>query len=451
MQLVGGVMTAIVAGYGFIFMISVGLSGGRGDGAGSMMLWVLLILGSSLARSAAHKRAGDRLLHDGSGTPAQALGRYLLFAAIQTGVVAMAMLVEGAPSELLVTLILVLAAWPVALLIIAKPMIEEFGGAVPMGDDKGFEGAAILLLIFGSIGLCIGAVMLFGWLEWPSEMKSQLLGVGMLAAYVMLIIRSVLHLRAGIRGVSATHMNQTADAVAKYAQFGVVASVVVAAVLFLAFVTSMGDRAPGAAMFLMMVMVAMVAWVLLVWPLAVRRFFGERQFSLMLDARESNRQLSPDRGLPTLGWLLLAFGVFALASGLGNVISGEMGGDDGMSRGDNPFAGMLGMLGNVGEKSAWFGIGVAAVQVWAGVELVRMTPRYKIAGIAYGAAASAVAAYMYLPMLSDLMGGGMAMVQNPMVAMSLASVAMAFVMPISTLVFVQRKLHDPGALGRTFE
>ena len=451
MQLVGGVMTAIVSCYGFMALIAVGLSGGRGE-SGSMMLWLLVILGTSIARSMAHKKAGDRLVHDGPGTPAGALGRYFVFAAVQTGAVALAMIVNSAPSELMMMLVLILGAWPVVLLVLAKPMLAEFGDAVPMGDDKGFEGASILLLIFSCIGLCIGGVMLLGWLEWPSELKSQLMGVGMLAAFVLLVIRSSLHLRAGIRGVSATHMGQTSDAVAKYAQFGVLASVIVGGILFLSFVTTMGDRAPGAAMFLMLVMVAMVMWVLLVWPLAVRRFFGDRQFSTMLDARESNRQLSPDRGLPTLGWLLLAFGSYVLAASLGTLIMGDFGGDGEMrmSRG-NPLSQFTGLIGSAGDKSPWFTVSVAALQVWAGVELVRMTPRYKIAGIVYGALAAGVALYVHMPMLSGLMRGGMGMLENPLAAMALASVAMALVVPIATLIFIRRPLHDPNALVRTFE
>jgi hypothetical protein len=454
MQLVGGVMTAIVSCYGFMFLIAVGLSGGRRGAGGAMMLWLLAILGTSVARSMAHKKAGDRLLHDGPGTPASALGRYFVLAAVQTGVVALAMIVEGAPSQLMIALVLMLGAWPLALLLLAKPMLAEYGDAVPMGDDKGFEGASILLLIFASIGLCIGGIMLLGWLEWPSELKSQLIGVGMLAAYVLLVIRSSLHLRAGIHGVSATHMAQTSDAVAKYAQFGVIASVVIGGILFLAMVTSMGDRAPGAAMFLMMVMVAMVTWVLLVWPLAVRRFFGDRQFSTMIDARESNRQLSPDRGLPTLGWLLLAFGSYALATGLGGLLLSDFADDGGMRRmmrGGNPLGQMMGLIGNVGDKSPWFGIGVAAVQVWAGVEMIRMSPRYKIAGIAYGALATGVALYVYMPMIKGLMRGGTELLENPLMGLMFASVAMALVVPIATLVFIRRPLHDPNALVRTFE
>ena len=77
MQLVGGVMTAVVACYGMLFLFAMMLSGGSGGGlAGKMMLWLLVLLGISLARSIAHRSAGNRLLYDGPGTPARALVRY---------------------------------------------------------------------------------------------------------------------------------------------------------------------------------------------------------------------------------------------------------------------------------------------------------------------------------------------------------------------------------------
>jgi hypothetical protein len=112
---------------------------------------------------------------------------------------------------------------------------------------------------------------------------------------------------------------------------------------------------------------------------------------------------------------------------------------------------MMGLIGNVGGKSPWFGIATAALQVWAGVELIRLTPRYKIAGMVFGGVAAAVALYVYLPMLDALMGGGLAMLSNPLAAMGFASVAMALVVPVATIVFVQRKVRDPKALAQTFE
>lgn len=456
MQLVGGIMTAIVGCYGMIMLIALLQAGGRGA-PGTILVWLLAVLGTSLARSVTHAAAGRRLLYEGPGTPGSALKRYLTVSAVQVAVVAIGMLANDAPGGLMLALVLILGAWPAALLFIAKPKIDTYGETVPMADDKGFEGASILLLIFGSIGVLIGAVMVMGWLSMPGEMKTSLMGIGMLVAFGMLAARSVFHLRAGIRGASATHMAETADAAAKYSNFGVIASLVAGGVFLVAMISEMGKaRGAGGVMILMLIMVTMITWMLLVWPLTVRRFFGDRQFATMIAERGPSLQQSSDRGLPTLGWLLLAFGSYALAAGLATVLMGDMFGDDRamrrMARGGNPLGELMGLMGNVGGKSPWFGITTAALQVWAGVELIRMTPRYKIAGLAFGGVATAIALYVWLPVLGQLLDGGAAMLTNPMIGgVMFASVGMALVVPVATIIFVQRKVRDPKALATTFE
>jgi hypothetical protein len=278
------------------------------------------------------------------------------------------------------------------------------------------------------------------------------MGVGMFVAFVMLTIRSVLHLRAGMKGSSATLMAETAEAAGKYASFGVIASVVSGGVFLIAMVAAMGGRGGGGngmVMMLMLFMVVMITWVLLVWPLTVKRFFGDRQFATMIDEKAPSQQSSSDRGLPTLGWLLLAFGAYAFASGIGGLLIGD-GGEDGGMRG-NPMGEMMGMLGNVGGKSAWFGIVTAVFQIWAGVELIALSPRFKIAGMVFGGIASAIALYVYLPLMGDLMSGGMAMLSNPLMGMMFAQVMMALVIPVATFIFVHRKVRDARALAQTFE
>jgi len=453
MQLVGGVMTAVVASYGMIMLIALLQAGGRGA-PGSIILFLLAVLATSIARSVMHAAAGRRLCYEGPGTPLSALKRYVTMSFVQTGVVCVGLMVNDAPGGIMMALALILAAWPIVLLIVAKPKIEEFGDAVPMADDKGFEGASILLLVFGSIGVGIGAIMLMGWLDWPGEMKGSLLGMGMLVAFVMLLIRSILHLRAGARGVKATLLAETAEAAGKYASFGVVAAMVAGGVFLIGMISQMGEaRGAGGVMMLMLFMVVMITWVLLVWPLAVKRFFGDRQFATMVEERGPSAQLSADRGLCTLGWLLLAFGTYALASGFGSLLMGDMGDDGGFrrGRGDNPFEQMMGLMGNVGGKSPWFGIATAALQMWAGIELIRLTPRYKIAGMVFGGVAAAIALYIYLPMIGDMAQGGLAMISNPLAGMSFASIAMALVVPIMTFIFVQRKVRDSAQLAKTFE
>ena len=79
-----------------------------------------------------------------------------------------------------------------------------------------------------------------------------------------------------------------------------------------------------------------------------------------------------------------------------------------------------------------------------------MKPLYRHAGMAYGFAASAVALYTYLPALDALTRQSAAVVANPLGIAGLAMVATALVIPVATLVLVQRKLIDPDAVADAF-
>jgi hypothetical protein len=449
MQLVGGLMTAVFGSYGFMTLIAVLQAGGRGGLPGTVILFMLAILGTSIARSVCHSAAGRRICYEGPGTPMSAMKRYYTMAFIQTGVIAFGLLVNDAPGGLVMGLIVLLIAWPLTLIFIANPKLREFGDAVPMADDKGFAGASILMLIFGAIGVCIGAMLVLGWTEM-GPFKTRPIGLAFLAASVMLTVRAVFHVRAGVKGSSATLMADTASAAEKYANFGTIAAVVTGGALLVAgFAESggRGGRGGGVAMFMVLAGVAMLTWVLLVWPVAIKKFFGARQFSTLMEGQSV--QASSDRGLPALGWLLVAFGSFAIAKMLADLIMGDMGDSRSMRRGGNPFGEFADLLSTGGNK--WLNFGAAVVQLWAGVELIMMTSRYKIAGIVYGVVAGGIALYTYLPMIDALSRGGAGMAMNPLAGIGFALVAVALVVPVATLVFVQRKVTDHKAVAKAFE
>lgn len=446
MQLVGGVTTAVAAAYLAMFLIAL-LEAGSMGGDGGVLLWFLVVLVASVARSIAHRNAGDRLLFDGEGTPASALSRYLVLSMIQTAVVCVALLANHARAEWLLAVVLVLGAWPLALALIARPMVAELGDRAPMAVDGGLDGASILLLVLGAIGVGLGAIMLLGWLEVPAASKWKNVGLALFGSGVLLTIRSVLHLRAGLRGTTGDDVAQTFEAAERYAGFGMIAGLVAGGLLFVAMVGELPSGRPMATM-VVLVMGVMVAWMLVVWPSAVRRFSRHRQLAA-LDGNLPLRARARDRGLPALGWLLLAFGAYSLATGLSAALLG--GGTPGaQGGGDNPVAALGGALGDTSRSSIWLGIGVAALQTWAGAELVRMRPGYRTAGMAYGLAATGVALYTYLPVLGALTRQSAGVVANPLGIASFATVATALVIPVATLVLVQRKLVDPDAVADTF-
>jgi hypothetical protein len=446
MQLVGTVMTAIVTSYGVLTLIimmqsSRGMGGGPG---GKETMFLLLLIASSVLRSLAHRAAGTRLLYDGPGTPASAIKRYLGASGIQIAVVCGFMLMENAPGKMVGVLFLILAAWPIALSILALPNLQRFE-SVPMAEDKGFEGAAILMLILGSIGLAASIILLLTWTEYPSEVKTELIGIGMLVTYIMLTIRSAFHVRAGFRGVAETHLDRAVEAAGKYADFGVIAAFVAGGAILLGFMGLPGSPG-GIGMIVMMMMVVMISWSLLAWPLIVRRFFSERQFADLLAGGEApQHRRSPDHGLATLGWLLVALGAFYLAVNLAGVIMEDFGGG-GRRRGmgGDPMSELFAMMGNASDKSPWWQVGSSALQLWAGIELCRMTDRHKIVGTIYGVGAAVVALYINLPMLEGLMKGGFEMAMNPLAGAGLGGVAIQLVIPVATLILVNRKARGDG-------
>lgn len=446
MQLVGGLMTALAAGY--LMMIFVMLSSSSGGiGNGGLIVWFVAVLGASLVRSVAHSQAGAALIDETAGAPATSLSRYITLAFVQIGVVCVALLANDAKFDWVVFTVLILGAWPLALLVVASPMVKELGGRAPMASDGGLDGVSILMLLFGIIGLGTALIMMLGWLELPSPAKGKLIGLAMLVSIGLLAIRSFLHVQAGARGTTSTDANATLSAAAGYARFGSLVSVVVAVLFVLAILDAMPKgQADGTMM--MLVFGAMLGGFLLAWPRALGGYVRHRQL-LAISGPGGLHARSADRGLPALGWLLLAFGVFALASGLATALVGDLNGGEG-GRGRDPFEALGGLLGSGQSDKLWLGIAIAGLETWAGAELVRMTPRYRTAGLVYGLAASAVALYTYLPVLDNVARQSSAVMGNPLAAAAFTSIAMSLVIPVATVFLVQRKLVDADRLASTF-
>ena len=192
--------------------------------------------------------------------------------------------------------------------------------------------------------------------------------------------------------------------------------------------------------------VSVTVYMLLSWPLIVRRFFAERQFADILagDAAPLH-QRAPDLGLTALGWLLLAMGSMAVAQAVPALFaSNPM--DQLMSRGGG--GGMESLFTQLSSfavptlgRPAWWLVGLSGLQLWAGIELVRMSDRYRIVGTIYGAVSIAVALYVYMPVFKSLRGmfdsfGGGGGMGGAMVFISLA---MSLTLPVGALILVNRR------------
>lgn len=454
MQLAGSLFAGLVGVMGLAMVISTAQAnaslGNSGDS--TITLWVLTLAAISVARSMYHRKAGTRLLYDGPGTPLGAVRRYAIVAMVQTLVFLAFLMTKGhSPMPIVITVGVALAAWPATLMILfSLPRYKRFEAAVPLPEDKGFEGAAILMLVFGLTGLGYGLFALYGVLQLPSPILSQLFGILMVLFVVMLVIRSSLHVVAGWRGVHEVHMDRAVESATRYADFGVVTGFVGSGAVLLMMMAG-GGGAVG------LLAIVLVGWMLLAWPLIIRKFFSERQFADLLADADGNQQLhrrAPDLGHSTLGWLLLALGVYMLALALPQAVffhdaPGLGAGGRGMRDSMNPFAMMMQMMQSAGGHSPWWGVGTAALQVWAGLELIRMSDNHKVVTSIYGVVATGVAIYVNLPALEALgslgmggmIGGGAG---GPL---TLGTVAIAVILPVTSLVLVNRKLA-PAAHAR---
>ncbi len=435
MQLFGSVFGAVTALYGVMALIELSQMGRHGGGDSGMMLWILLIAGSGVTRSLLHRAAGADLIYGES--PYQGVRHYLIASLVNAG--AWLALLGGklsAPASLLIPVLCLLLSWPIALTIaLNMPGLRELSQRVPPGEDKGFEGASLLMLIFGLLGVIGTSLALYALWQSPSEVHSQgwfMLGV---VALLVLIVRSVIHVNAAIQGLRETRLDVSVQAANRYADFGVIAAMIAGGAMLIAVMMINADVSA-------LVGVTCLVWMLLAWPLTVRRFFGERQFAdIMAGDDGAPHRRAPDLGLTTLGWFLFATSLVSLSFMLPAILllpsrMGDMGGMGGMST-------IMSIMSPGIDHSPWFGIGIAALELWAAIELIRMGELHRIAATAFGVVATAVNIYMYWPILTHLGSlsreGGLG--SSTMV---LASLAIQLIVPLTTLFAANRSVVPPA-------
>src|SRR5262245_19678077 len=225
MQLAGSIFAALAVVYAFTMIVQVRGNGGE-------LLWIFLVLGLCGVRSVFHRMAGSDLLYgrriQGVEAPTDYLGgvrRYIIVAAAHTVLVAVIMVGKwGAPIKVVGAVSIGLALWPAILAaIFASPRFARFKKEMPITEDKGFEGAAILMTVLGAVGICFSTVMLLAMVQ-AGKTLSQGPGVLWMLATIMLIIRSFIHLQAGVSGIRETSIDRSVELANRYANFGVISS-----------------------------------------------------------------------------------------------------------------------------------------------------------------------------------------------------------------------------------
>lgn len=405
MALAGTLFVALMSGVAIYMVLVVLRNDLHGISASFLLAFVAII--ASIVRSSMHRAAGRRLLSDGLSPPRAAFRRYWMWSAIQCATALIALGSQHGNGSAMACLLILLAAWPVALaIILARPRFSRLlDGNLPVTDDKGFEGAAILMLVFGAVGLLVAVKAIF--LSLGFSFANSFVTFMMNAVIAVSVIRSSLHVRAGLRGVRGGRHDHTAAAANTYGEFGVNAAFVIGIAIVIVVLLE-GDIT----IVDFVVMASIATWSLAAWPTIVTRFFTERLFADAF-ARSSRGvetyRRAADRGLTTLGWLLFGYAVFNLAMAGALLVSTSAI----LDRARDPLAHVF----SLGGSSGW-SIGVASLQLGAGLALIRMRASYKIIPTIYSVV-GAVLAFGRFPLGVDL--------------------AIALVVPVTTLALVHRR------------
>ena len=403
---------------------------------GADTIWMFLLLATCVVRSMFHRSAGLEILYgkprdDGASAPLVGLVRYIVIGLGHSVLVAAAAAgMFSVPTSVAIGLGVGLAVWP-ALLggLLATGLFARFAAKVPVAEDKGFEGAAILMTVLGLCGALITATTLLAVFETGLRALREGRVMVLTLALVMLVVRSILHVRAGISGMTTTSIDRAVEHANRYSSFGIISAFCAGGAMLLGVMTTKLDVT-------MLAVVSGLTWMLMAWPMIVRRFFGDRQFADLVagDQAEIHRR-APDAGLTCLGWLLLAHAAYNLTFLLPTLFASHV--PDDLGR-------LFALVDGAGDRSPWWNVGIDMFQIWAGYELIRMSIHHRIIASAYGVVAAALTLYLAWPALR---GGGHLALSNPTHLVSLMTVGLALVIPVSALILVHRKVA-PAATAR---
>ncbi len=438
MQLGGTVSGVGVALFAFAMLFGL---------RGADTLWMFLLLATCVVRSMFHRSAGIEILYpkgtgsphgslaygqprtDGASAPLVGLVRYIVIGLAHSVVVAAAAGKFGASASVAIGLGVGLAVWP-ALLggLLASGLFARFAARVPVAEDKGFEGAAILMTVLGLCGALITVTTLLAIFETGLTSLREGRIMLLTLALIMLVVRSILHVRAGISGMSSTSIERAVEHANRYSSFGIISAFCAGGAMLLGVMTTHLDVT-------MLAVVSGLTWMLMAWPMIVRRFFSDRQFADLLagDQAEIHRR-APDAGLTCLGWLLLAHAAYNLTLLLPTLFTSQMPGE----------LGRLFSLAGGDGRSPWWNVGIDLFQIWAGYALIRMSIHHRIIATSYGVICAALTLYLSWPALH---GFEHLALSNPTYLVSLLTVGLALVIPVAALILVNRKVA-PAATAR---
>jgi hypothetical protein len=184
---------------------------------------------------------------------------------------------------------------------------------------------------------------------------------------------------------------------------------------------------------------------LLAWPLTLRRFIGERQFAGLVGGTSDVHHRAPDLGLTGLGWILLAHAAFMATYVVPQLVGGAGSSEGSMFDTSARLVDMFSRMSPIGAHSVWFTVAEIALQMWAALALIRMSPNARWIATGYAIIVSVLTVWMSWPVLKEI--SAIARSFDPSNVVSLVTLAIGLVIPASTLLLVNRSL-TPTARAR---
>ena len=405
---------------------------------------LLVIHGAAAVRSALHRHAGGALVYGsrhGRFVPAYI---YIGVAIIQSALT-LWLLDQRAPLAIEHHMVaaLVLLGWPITLLVVlTRPALRRraLRGELFVSEDMGFEGASSIMVLLGVTGALAALFMVHASFQTEGSAWTLVL-VGVSA---LLFARSTLHTVAGIQGLRGVDAAGGIEAAARYVKFGLVAAVLAGAAILIVFAV---EKHSGYSDYHFPIAgTATILYVLFCWPLILRRFHRRRHFPALRDGTEGfGSRRAPDAGLTAIGWLLLATAMAQVGLVAAWLVRLPQLGPYhqvsdwllGLNGGDLAGHGWPG-------RSCWWILASCAVQLWAAIELIRMSHRHRMAVTIYAAATLAITIRLLWPQVDPLMRVISSGLSDPSVAGGLVQVAFWLGVPVATLILVRSR---PSATG----
>lgn len=393
--------------------------------------WLAFAVAASIARSQLHRIAGRDLLYsrrspDGVlANPFDAMRTYVMFGIGHALVIGIGGMLElGASTATVIGVFIGLSLWPAALAVVLHVLhARRLDTEVPLAEDRGLEGASILMTVLGACGVLSTGAILLAVRALPSRHLQHGWGAMLVVVFILLLVRSSLHLRAGLSGLREPSFDRPSELTTRYASFGVISACGVGGVLAL---FAMAEQLTPEAI----VSVVVTGWLLVSWPVVIRRYFNNRQFAELLAGDRMVHRRAPDAGLTGLGWLLAGHAV-VIAALLTIAATAEPQGPGRTLMSVLQLAGPV-VGGSAGELV--LGAGVVGLELIAAAALLRMSDHRRAFATMYALVAGGVALALTWPLVRGFDHHHF----DLRTVIRLIPAAAQIVIPAATLVLVHR-------------